>query len=286
MISHDGIEKAEIRTHYELATLFYRLLWGIHIHHGLWRGDESSRQAQHQLIEHLVEAAAIPRGASVVDIGCGMGGSSIHLAKQHDCQVTGVTLSSVQRRWAASRALLHRVGGKARFLRKDAEAVEFDCGTFDYLWSIECTEHLFDKPLFFRRAAEWIRPGGGVALCAWLAGDEPHSDEDVQQVKHVCEAMLCPSLGTAQDYTKWLADAGFEVNGVDDLTDNVARTWEICKRRVTRLGGATVARLLGKSIAQFVDSFDAMLNAYNSGAMKYASIVATKRQAAPDAGLG
>ena len=279
MISHDGIRKAEIRTHYELATLFYRLLWGVHIHHGLWQGDETSRQAQRQLIEHLVDAAAIPRGASVVDIGCGMGGSSIHLAKQHDCHVTGVTLSSVQRRWAASRALLHGVGGKAIFLRDDAEAVEFERDAFDYLWSIECTEHLFDKPSFFRRAAEWIKPGGGVALCAWLAGDEPHSDEDVVQVKAVCDAMLCPSLGTEQDYTLWLTDAGFNVVRVDDLTPKVTRTWEICKRRVTRLGGATVARVLGKNIAYFVDSFDAMLAAYNSGAMKYASIVAIKRPA-------
>jgi tocopherol O-methyltransferase len=278
MIRNDRVKKTEIRTHYELATLFYRLFWGVHIHHGLWQGDESSRQAQRQLIEHLLDVAAIPRGASVVDVGCGMGGSSIHMAKQHDCHVTGVTLSSLQRRWAASRALLHGVGRKTRFLREDAEAVEFDRDAFDYLWSIECTEHLFDKPLFFRRASEWIRPGGGVAMCVWLAGDEPHSDEDVKQVETVCDAMLCPSLGTANDYTTWLTDAGFEVTSCNDLTPKVIRTWEICKRRVTRLGGAAVARLLGKNIAYFVENFDAMLDAYNSGAMKYGSIVATKPQ--------
>ena len=276
MISQDGIQKAEIRTHYELATLFYRLLWGVHIHHGLWHGDESSRVAQRQLIEHLVEAASLPRGARVVDIGCGMGGSSIHLASELDCHVTGVTLSGVQRRWAASRALLHGVGKRTRFLRADAETVEFEAGEFDYLWSVECTEHLFDKPEFFRRAAAWVKPGGGVALCAWLAGDEPHSDEDVRQVQAVCDAMLCPSLGTAQDYTNWLEDAGFEVHGVEDLTAQVARTWEICKRRVTRSGAALLARGFGRNMTDFVKSFDAMIEAYRSGAMKYGSIVGVK----------
>jgi tocopherol O-methyltransferase len=280
MISFDGIKKSEIRTHYELATLFYRLLWGVHIHHGLWQGDESSRQAQRQLVEHLLEAAAIPRGAAVVDIGCGMGGSSIHLAKHHGCHVTGVTLSSVQRRWAASRALLHGVGRKTRFLRGDAEAVEFDRGAFDYLWSVECTEHLFDKPAFFQQASQWIRPGGGVALCAWLAGDEPHSDDDVKQVEAVCDAMLCPSLGTAEDYKIWLADAGFEVRGVEDLTPKVARTWEICKSRASRSGLAYLARVFGRNMIDFVGSFDTMLEAYNSGAMKYASIVGVKRDGA------
>jgi len=46
MISIEGISKARIRTHYEVATIIYRLLWGIHIHHGLWHANESSRQAQ------------------------------------------------------------------------------------------------------------------------------------------------------------------------------------------------------------------------------------------------
>ncbi len=41
MISCPSVEKRVIRTHYNLATPFYRLLWGRHIHHGLWEGSES-----------------------------------------------------------------------------------------------------------------------------------------------------------------------------------------------------------------------------------------------------
>ncbi|MBP90903.1 MAG: hypothetical protein CMJ64_30030 [Planctomycetaceae bacterium] len=276
MISYDGIKKGEIRSHYELATLFYRLLWGVHIHHGLWNGDESPRRAQRQLIEHLFNEADIPRGASVIDVGCGMGGSSIHLAKHYSCDVTGITLSSVQRRWARTAAMLKGIRGKTDFRRQDAETAEFDDESFDFLWSVECTEHLFDKPAFFQRAARWLRPGGGTALCIWLAGDEPHSEEDVRQVKAVCDAFLCPSLGTEKDYTMWLEDARLEVNRVTDLTPRVTRTWEICKQRVQRSGVSLLSRMLGRNMIQFVDNFDTLLNAYRSGAMKYASIVASK----------
>ncbi len=280
MISFDGISKSRIRTHYEVATLFYRLLWGVHIHHGLWHANESSRLAQRQLVEHLLAESGIPRGASVVDVGCGMGGSSIHLARHHECHVTGITLSGMQRNWAGTSATMKGLRSRTRFLRQDAETVEFAPASFDYLWSIECTEHLFDKPAFFRRAADWLRPGGGVALCIWLAGDEPHSDEDIDQVKKVCDAFLCPSLGTSADYATWLRDAGLEVGSICDLTPKITRTWEICDSRIKRTGMAQLVRTFrgafGGDFWKFADNFNLILNAYRSGAMKYASIVARK----------
>jgi len=276
MISFAGVKKGEIRTHYELATLMYRLIWGVHIHHGLWNGDESPSQAQRQLIEHLLQSSGMPSGAKVIDVGCGMGGSSVHLAKHHNCDVTGITLSALQRRWARNSSWLQGVGGKTRFLRQDAESANFDENAFDFLWSVECTEHLFDKPAFFQRASRWIKPGGGAALCIWLAGDEPQTPQDIAQVEAVCDAFLCPSLGTVADYTMWLADAGMEVTDVCDLTSRVARTWEICIQRVRRTGTVWLTRLSGRNMVRFVEHFETLLHAYETGAMKYCSVVAKK----------
>ena len=115
-----------------------------------------------------------------------------------------------------------------------------------------------------------------MALCVWLAGDEPHSDDDTAQVKAVCDAFLCPSLGTVDDYSNWLVAAGLQVQQVDDLTPRIARTWEICQRRAQRSGMIMLSRLLGRSAAQFATSFETILGAYRSGAMKYCSIVAKK----------
>ena len=53
MIACSTVEKRDIRSHYNLSTLFYRLLWGRHIHHGLWTADESPSVAQQHLTETL-----------------------------------------------------------------------------------------------------------------------------------------------------------------------------------------------------------------------------------------
>ncbi len=276
MISVDGVRQASIRNHYQLGTLFYRLLWGPHIHHGLWNGNESAYVAQCQLTDTLADLAGVSRGDKIVDIGCGMGGSAIRLAKLRGCDVTGVTLSPVQKRWASMSSTFNRVGKLTRFLAADAEKVFFPTASFDVVWSVECTEHLFDKPEFFRRAIDWLRPGGRIAVCVWFEGEDTSTSDHRQQCEDVCARFVCPSLATRADYAGWMTAHGMTIKHTEVWTDRVMRTWEICKQRVERTGVRHLAKLLDREQVDFIDGFDALLNAYRSGAMQYGAIVAEK----------
>ncbi|MFO1066016.1 MAG: class I SAM-dependent methyltransferase [Pirellulales bacterium] len=276
MISCPTVEKRIIRSHYDLGTLFYRILWGPHVHHGLWHADESPQTAQLQLTKEMARLAGIRTGDAVIDIGCGMGGSSIWLSKELECRVTGVTISGVQRRWAATSAALAGVGKRTKFIRTDAEQVEFDPQSFDVLWSIECTEHLFDKPKFFSKAAQWLKPGGKLAVCAWLSGHNEEDAETKRLVYEVCEGFYCPSLGTQKDYEGWFTDAGLKMVGTHIWTDQVWKTWEICRDRVRKTGVRHLARMLGQDHLIFIDRFDAILEAYKTHAMEYGCFIAEK----------
>jgi tocopherol O-methyltransferase len=205
-----------------------------------------------------------------------MGGSSIRLAKEIGCRVHGITLSGVQRRWASMAACLQGVGRHATFSKTDAESAEFPPGSWDVLWSIECTEHLIDKRAFFHRAADWLAPGGRIAICAWLAASDADASGRRRQVEAVCDAFLCPSLGTFGDYEAWLTEVGLTVTHTEDWTRRVERTWELCDARVRRLGLHRVARFIDRRQAEFLDHFQTLLEAYRSGAMQYGCVVATK----------
>ncbi|MGE3243993.1 MAG: class I SAM-dependent methyltransferase, partial [Pirellulales bacterium] len=275
----DDVEKRVIRGHYDLSTPFYRLLWGPHIHHGYWDADESPRAAQLQLTERLAALAQVSAGERMLDVGCGMGGSSIHLARSRGCHAVGITISPLQRLWAAAAARWHRVAARTEFCCADAEQIAFEPASFDLVWSVECTEHLFDKPRFFQRAAEWLRPGGTMAICAWLSG-EKLDDAQARQVYDVCEGFFCPSLGASGDYVEWMTAAGLQMNHTLDWTDRVTRTWEICRDRVARTRVRSLARWIDRDSVMFLDRFETILAAYRSGAMRYGCFVARKPFAA------
>lgn len=276
MISCPVVRKDVISRHYNVSTIFYRVLWGPHIHHGLWSGNESPKVAARRLTEQLVIEAGIHNGDRVVDIGCGMGGSSIHLARQHHCKVTGVTISPFQKRWASWSSRFAGTSGSTQFLCQDAEKTRFPASSFDVAWSVECTEHLFDKAAFFQQMASWLRPGGKVAICAWLAGDDPLSESKQKLVYDVCEGFFCPSLGSEADYVNWLKAAGLKMHRVHDWTSRVSRTWEICRDRIHRFGIRRVASWIDPGQIIFIDRFQTLLDAYTTGAMKYGCFIAEK----------
>lgn len=146
---------------------------------------------------------------------------------------------------------------------------------FDYVISIECTEHLVDKGRFFQRVAQWLKPGGRVGICAWLAG--PKLDEHGRKlVRQVCDAFLCPSLATASEYQAWMEAAGLHVVSVDLLHEEVVRTWEIVERRTTSRTLRLLARIVGEDMLRFLEHFRTIHEAFVSGAMEYGVFVAAR----------
>jgi tocopherol O-methyltransferase len=273
MITCATVRRRSIRWHYDLLAPFYRLLWGPHLHHGLWPEGHPLADvlaAQRRLVALLAAHAGIGPGQEVLDVGCGLGGTCRELARRHGCRVTGLTLSPVQCAWACWEARRVGLGGRNRFRCADAETVALTDAAFDVVWNVECSEHLFDKPGFFRRAAGWLRPGGRLALCAWLAGDGPDAGPVAARV---CADFLCPSLGTAADYQGWLADANLRPVHFADLTSLVVPTWDVCLRRVRRTGLNHLAWLLGGETGRFVRAFEVLGTAYRTGAMRYGLFV-------------
>ena len=102
------------------------------------------------------------------------------------------------------------------------------------------------------------------------------SDANYDQAMRVCEGMFCPSLGSQSDYLNWFERAGLRVTAKGIWTDQVKQTWAICRKRVEKTGVRYLAKVLGKNHVLFLDHFDAILNAYNSGAMEYGYFIAEK----------
>jgi len=270
------VDVGRVRKHYDRMAHLYRLFWGEHLHHGYFENNESPAHAQIRLMERLAERAAIPAGARVLDIGCGLGGSAFWLADQYGCDVTGMTISPVQARIGSRKAAARGLGDRVRFQVKDANLWQPEPDRFDVIWIMESSEHFPDKPGFFDRCARALKPGGTLAVAAWLRRDGPLREDERPLIAAIAEAMMSASLDTLSDYQQWMRDAGLRVTAAEDISRYVAPTWSCC----ARIGGNPLVRLLlpltGAPTRSFVRSFPQMVQAYAQGAMAFGLFAAKK----------
>lgn len=268
------VDLREVRQHYDRLSIFYRMLWGEHLHHGYWENGESIERAQINLMERLAEEAHIARGAHVLDIGCGIGGSAFWLADQYDCQVTGLTISPVQARIATKKARAKGLSKKLQFVVQDANEWQPEQATLDAIWIMESSEHFRDKKDFFERCAGALKPGGVLAVCAWLRGERSGNQREL--VAAIATAMFSASLDTLNQYAVWMREARLEVETAKDITANVAPTWRYCSRMAERFPIKWLVNLADAPTQRFVKAFPLMTEAYASGAMAFGLFVARK----------
>lgn len=265
-----------VRDHYDCISVFYRALWGDHIHHGYWEDGESPAAAQVKLVERLARRAGIPRRSRVVDVGCGVGGSSLWLARELDCSVLGLTISPVQAEMAREKAGAEGMSDRVRFEAADANHLDIVPESFDAVWVIECSEHLADKAHFIAACARALKPGGVLALCAWLVSDDPALTSHKHLLKDVCGGMLCPSLVSMSDYAGWMRESGFERIEAEDVTPHVQETWARCAALARRKEVKALLSVSDERTRRFVEAFPAIQQAYDVGAMGYGMFTARK----------
>lgn len=274
-MKYSGKHVELVRNHYDKLSHHYNRFWGDHIHHGYWENGESIKSAQVKLIQKLAEFSGIKPYTKVLDVGCGLGGSSLWLVKNYNCAVTGISISPVQIRFAGRKAKRQGLDKMVEFFVMDANYLDFPENHFDAIWIIECSEHLHDKGNFIKNCSRILKPGGILALCAWTV-NENLNKANSEIILEICNAMLCPSLGSIEDYLKWMQESKFYDIGFENITDKVIKTWVYAGRIAKKSVVKALLALYDSSIKEFVNSFSVMHKAYIDGALGYTMFRAKK----------
>ena len=107
----------------------------------------------------------------VLDVGCGVGGSSRYLAAVFGCDVIGVDLTPEY--VSVARMLSERVGlaGRTTFQEGSALELPFDDESFDAVWTQHAQMNIPHKERFYAEIARVLRQGGKLAFHDVFAGD-------------------------------------------------------------------------------------------------------------------
>ena len=221
-------DAAIVADHYDELDVFYRELWGEHVHHGLWvTGQESPEVAARHLVDVVAKKARIKPGDHVIDIGCGYGAAARQLAEYYGAKVTAITLSLAQHAYAQNVT----VGTNPVYLLADWLATDFP-QSFQVAIAIESSEHMPDRDEFFRRAYKVLEARGRLVVCAWLSSEAPSSLEVAWLLRPICDDGRVPHLPTLNELVASAKACGFELINSQDCTHAVRRTWGIIFRRM------------------------------------------------------
>ena len=181
-------------------------LWGEHIHLGFYPSENKNidfRKAKVQLVHELVRWSGLdqlPKGSRILDVGCGIGGSSRILAKYYGFHVTGITISPAQVKRARE---LTPYELNCNFQIMDALDLKFDDGSFDGVWSVEAGAHMDDKTKFANEMLRTLRPGGYLALADWNSRDlkiSPPSFLENLVLKQLLEQWVHPNFISINEF--------------------------------------------------------------------------------------
>ncbi len=207
--------------------------WGEHIHLGHYGSPPKSKEfitAKYDFVHEMVRWGGLdklPAKTTLLDVGCGIGGSSRILAKDYDFDVTAVTISPEQVKRAQE---LTPEGINAKFKVDDAMALSFPDASFDVVWSVEAGPHMPDKAVFAQELLRVLKPGGLLVVADWNQRDDriiPLNFWEKPVMKQLLNQWSHPAFSSIEGFSELLAETGLVEGEVitDDWTQETLPSW-------------------------------------------------------------
>jgi SAM-dependent methyltransferase len=277
----------ELQHYYDRNTaLFLRIgsSGGSHaIHRGLWApGVRNGREAAEHVNTLLAERirACLPGPPqTLLDLGCGVGGTMFSLARAFpEAQLHGVTISAQQVVIAQDLASRQGLQARCHFMAGDFEQLRLDLRA-DAVIAVESFVHASRPERFLATCREMLAPGGVVLIVDdFLAQPFPDGPHAIRRtVDRFREGWRVPGLCTLETLDAAVEGEGFARIDARDLS-SLIRTGRPRDRLVAVV--SPVVRLLGLARHPFwanVVGGQALNQAIREGWIRYRMLTLARR---------
>ncbi|KAD7479893.1 hypothetical protein R6Q59_008725 [Mikania micrantha] len=283
--------KKGIAEFYDESSGIWENIWGEHMHHGFYDPDaivqiSDHRSAQIRMIEQALLFASVTEDSSkkprsIVDVGCGIGGSSRYVSRKYGAECCGITLSPVQAERAQALATAQGLANKVSFQVADALNQPFPDGKFDLVWSMESGEHMPDKLKFVSELARVAAPGATIIIVTWCHRDLYPTEESLRPdekrlLDKICDGFYLPAWCSTADYIKLLESLSLEDIKAADWSDNVAPFWPAVIRSALTWDGLTSLLRSGWKTIRGALVMPLMIEGFKKGVIKFSIITCRK----------
>lgn len=274
----------QIQQFYDASSGLWEQVWGEHMHHGYYGADgtqkKDRRQAQIDLIAELLQWSGVPQAEHILDVGCGIGGSSLYLAEKFNATATGITLSPVQAARATQRAAAAGLSSRTLFQVADAQAMPFANESFDLVWALESGEHMPDKTQFMQECYRVLKPGGSLIMVTWCHrptdGAGPLTADEQQHLAEIYRVYCLPYVISLPEYEAIAHHLGLQNIRIADWSRAVAPFWDVVIDSAFSPGAILGLLLSGWTTIQAALSLGLMSRGYQRGLIRFGLLCGNK----------
>ena len=156
------------------------------------KDNETLEEAQQNKINHIIKKLNLKPGLKVLDLGCGWGGMAFEIARQSQCEVTGISLSENQIEYCKNKAKELKMDNQVNFELCDYREIK---DKFDRIVSVGAFEHFGKKfyKTFFKKIKN-ILNDDGVILLHTIGSVDPPGPPQTWIQKRIFPGGIVPSL--------------------------------------------------------------------------------------------
>jgi len=222
----------------------------------------------------LKAVAMIPLqpGMTVLDAGCGIGGTARHLARVHHVTVTGIDLTPDY--IGVAQLLTERLGlaNLCAFRQGSVLAMPFDDSSFDAATTFHVAMNIADRPRFYAELARVLKPGAWLCIYDILKGPTPGLRYPVPWA----ETETTSFLRNREETRVLLEEAGFEITAEDNLRAFALNYFQDLRAKVEAAGGPPPLGLHLLTGENSPEKFANLINGYKTHQIEPVILVARR----------
>ena len=164
--------------------------------------------------EQVLARLGLNQDQHVLDIGCGIGGTTRYMAHAYGCRVTGIDLTPEFIDAAVTLSKRTGLAEKVHFQVASALALPFDDASFDAAITFHVAMNITDRPTLYAEAARVLKPEALVCVYDVMRG----ATGAVRYPAPWAETAETSHLTTPDETQALLEQAGFRIEDVEDRT--------------------------------------------------------------------
>jgi len=225
--SHVQQEKEAVSEHYDIDPRVFQFFLDDHMNYSSAYFDEGTKgldEAQEKKLDLIAEKVDLGAGDKLLDVGCGWGNALLYYAENYGCEATGLTIAENQAGVIEDKAKEKGLEGQVSVVVEHYQETSFPPESFDEIIFIGSIVHIEDRAAA-ARLTESLLKEGGKALISETYYPREMEEEANRASRFISEEVFgYGNLIPPSEEIKFLEEAGFELLGVENITDHYIKT--------------------------------------------------------------